>query len=484
MLCLAFILSTSFQGAALRTFSSRSALVMYGERGYDNGGGGYGRGGNEGAYERDRDDNAQVDVARVQQMVTERAELRAARDFDGADALRDELSAMGVTIFDRERTWSASANEGYGSGRPARGRGGFEQRGGRERRGSGGGRGEYVRQAGDDAPIDVTAVTLLVNERAELRAARDFEGADAVRDELQQMGVIVHDREMEWFVAGGRGGGRGGGYESRGGGRNGFTDSRGGGRGFGRSNGYDAEERTYQRAADDTEPIDVARVEALIAQRSELRAARDFAGADAVRAELQDMGVTVFDRDFKWFVTGSGAGRFDRERSDRNGARSPRAPMDFGPLGHDYSRASDDMAQLSPDAIAAIDRLLAARLAAKMSRRFDEADDALEELKQVHSAVVNDKLKLWRADGNSFPTHVRVPGDDDVQIDEAYVGEILKQRSAAKKEQDYDTADALAAQLKDELNIWLDDKRGTWRVGAPPRTEGGRGGGGGGRRRF
>ncbi len=38
-----------------------------------------------------------------------------------------------------------------------------------------------------------------------------------------------------------------------------------------------------------------ARVEALVAQRAELRAARDFAGADAVRAELSAMGVELAD---------------------------------------------------------------------------------------------------------------------------------------------------------------------------------------------
>ena len=38
-----------------------------------------------------------------------------------------------------------------------------------------------------------------------------------------------------------------------------------------------------------------ARVEELLAERTRLRAARDFAGADAVRAELERMGVVVED---------------------------------------------------------------------------------------------------------------------------------------------------------------------------------------------
>jgi hypothetical protein len=63
-------------------------------------------------YQRDQDDNTQVDVARVQAMVAGRAECRSARDFGGADNLRDELRSMGVTVFDEEKTWSASPDAG------------------------------------------------------------------------------------------------------------------------------------------------------------------------------------------------------------------------------------------------------------------------------------------------------------------------------------------------------------------------------------
>ena len=39
-------------------------------------------------------------AARAQVLVDKRAELRAARDFAGADAVRDELAAMGIEVTD------------------------------------------------------------------------------------------------------------------------------------------------------------------------------------------------------------------------------------------------------------------------------------------------------------------------------------------------------------------------------------------------
>jgi cysteinyl-tRNA synthetase len=42
--------------------------------------------------------------------------------------------------------------------------------------------------------------------------------------------------------------------------------------------------------------LDLASVAARIAERSAAKAARDFAAADAIRAELSALGVTLFDR--------------------------------------------------------------------------------------------------------------------------------------------------------------------------------------------
>lgn len=48
--------------------------------------------------------------------------------------------------------------------------------------------------------------------------------------------------------------------------------------------------------------LDVAKVEEIVERRKAMRAARDFAGADALKAELKGMGVTVMDADDSWFA--------------------------------------------------------------------------------------------------------------------------------------------------------------------------------------
>ena len=75
--------------------------------------------------------------------------------------------------------------------------------------------------------------------------------------------------------------------------------------------------------------VDVRKVEALVRRRSEHRATRDFAAADAVRDELSALGVSVYDSEAKWFV-GFGA-RFEAT-SIRPTAAVTRRPRNNDPL--------------------------------------------------------------------------------------------------------------------------------------------------------
>jgi hypothetical protein len=47
-----------------------------------------------------------VDEAHVDHLISERAAMRQERRFNEADAIRDELSDMGVSLWDRERVWT------------------------------------------------------------------------------------------------------------------------------------------------------------------------------------------------------------------------------------------------------------------------------------------------------------------------------------------------------------------------------------------
>ena len=50
--------------------------------------------------------------------------------------------------------------------------------------------------------------------------------------------------------------------------------------------------------------LDVPRIEALVAERKALRTSGDYEGADRIRVQLKDMGVTVQDAEGSWSAAG------------------------------------------------------------------------------------------------------------------------------------------------------------------------------------
>jgi len=292
---------------------------------------------------------------------------------------------------------------------------------------------------------------------------------------------------------GGGGGGRG--YGGGGGGR----AYGGGGRGGGGGNaGYERD------TSMDNSNIDVKAVEGLIADRSQARRVGDFDRADALRDQLlQDFGVQVWDRDRVWrsgcSASGSGrppqrggGGRFGGGGGggDRfGGGRRSRPPKDFGPTGHDYIMSPDAgpiTATITEDEINA---LIAERLQNKMSRNFPEADRIQGELASL-GVYVHDAMKEWRGDGVMFgdynanginPGRQRNSRSDrnkpytqseysaeDVELSEDQVAEIdalVSRRAGAKLSRDYRNADAIRDQLREEYNVYLDDRLRQWSVG-------------------
>jgi len=56
-------------------------------------------------YTREGDLKPEVDVEKVDGMLRERMQHKLKRDFDAADAIREELTGMGIDIFDKRKTW-------------------------------------------------------------------------------------------------------------------------------------------------------------------------------------------------------------------------------------------------------------------------------------------------------------------------------------------------------------------------------------------
>jgi len=123
-------------------------------------------------YSRLEGDDAPCDLEKVEKMLAERSEAKRTKEFEKADELRVTLSEMGISIDDRTRTW-------YVRTRPDV---------------------SFSRRKDDNTPIDVEKVTALVNERANLRLDKEYAKADKIKFELWDMGVNLDDAKKEWYV--------------------------------------------------------------------------------------------------------------------------------------------------------------------------------------------------------------------------------------------------------------------------------------------
>jgi hypothetical protein len=118
----------------------------------------------------------------IKNLVRQREEARSAKEFGRSDQIRDELKAMGVDVFDKDKIWKSKDGLcgvviGYSAG-------------------SGGG----------PCPTD-TEITTLVQQREKARANSDWDMADMIRNELKQWGVDIFDKDKVWRTSDGRSGG-------------------------------------------------------------------------------------------------------------------------------------------------------------------------------------------------------------------------------------------------------------------------------------
>ena len=136
--------------------------------------------------------------------------------------------------------------------------------------GGGGGRSHgFMRAPGDTAPVDEQRIDAILTQRNDAKRARDFETADRLRDQLQaEFNIRVDDKTREWRVMGAGAGMFGlaashapvsGGY--------GAAPGMGGGMAVGHD---------YTRTPGDNAPVDVDKVNQILAQRLDAKRARDF----------------------------------------------------------------------------------------------------------------------------------------------------------------------------------------------------------------
>merc|ERR1712008_252123 len=111
----------------------------------------------------------------IKTLIQQREQARANKDFTRSDDIREELKAMGVEVFDKEKMWRATSGA---SGVIL----GYHARGG---------------------PTDLEITTLVV-QREKVRQSKDFSTSDMIRDELRAAGVEIYDKEKIWKASDGR----------------------------------------------------------------------------------------------------------------------------------------------------------------------------------------------------------------------------------------------------------------------------------------
>lgn len=256
--------------------------------------------------------------------------------------------------------------------------------------------------------------------------------------------------------------------------------------------------RPYRRDTSmDHSNVNVEEIEALIDSRSQARREGDYDTADAIRDQLlDDHGVQVWDQEQTWRsgCSNSGSGRRrpggwfgGSDDGPRNNSRS-RPPRDFGPLGHDYELSEGAGPNQSQFDEETIHGMIAERLQHKLSRNF-EAADSIQGALISGGVSIHDGKREWRADGVSFgeassdgrPGRERGSRGDrnrpytqseystppeTLDAEEIQtIQDLVEKRTAAKITRNFSTADDIRAVLKDDYNVFIEDRLREWSIG-------------------
>jgi hypothetical protein len=230
---------------------------------------------------------------------------------------------------------------------------------------------------------------------------------------------------------------------------------------------------SYSRHPDDStdDDIDVTEVEKLLEERNEAKRDRDFALADSIRDDLKKHhGVYVDDKERTWSTNVANSGRL--------GVRNT-STEDFGPTGHDFELCDQAGPSISALSKESIHKLISERLHCKLSRDFDRADEIKKQLNDAN-VQLDDRAKLWRADGRRFLTlenhdysYAPDAGPIDSTMSKDEINNLIRERLMCKINREFEAADSIKADLED-AGVFVDDANKLWRADGQSFYSGGR----------
>eukprot|EP00747_Dinoflagellata_sp_TGD_P182521 gnl/TRDRNA2_/TRDRNA2_36801_c0_seq1.p1 gnl/TRDRNA2_/TRDRNA2_36801_c0~~gnl/TRDRNA2_/TRDRNA2_36801_c0_seq1.p1 ORF type:complete len:433 (+),score=91.92 gnl/TRDRNA2_/TRDRNA2_36801_c0_seq1:86-1300(+) len=202
------------------------------------------------ARDRSRSPHGSGEIVRL---VVGREQARMNKDWELADSYREQLTALGVTLFDKTNQWKCA--DGRMGQIPT-----FKELE----------NGVDVEEKAMQTPGNYNGpadgsedyIKHVVFLREQARAAKDFEAADRHREELKEMGVEVFDKEKIWKA----------------------------------SNGACGIVVGYRGTGELTD----LEINTLIIEREKARQGNDYNKSDMIRDELKLHGVTILDKEKIW----------------------------------------------------------------------------------------------------------------------------------------------------------------------------------------
>jgi cysteinyl-tRNA synthetase len=219
----------------------------------------------------------------------------------------------------------------------------------------------------------------------------------------------------------------------------------------------------------------------MLAERLQAKMSRNFSIADSIQMDLIDGGVFVHDGMKEWRCDGVPYGSFE------SGGRGPGATAGSRNAGYTKSPHSGDIEGVE-DAL--IDGLVKERVQMKMVRDYDKADAIREGLRSKFNVLVDDRLRQWSVGGDfgeehnanreladKFANRGYVKSNSSLALspeDEEHVMQQVDERTQAKKERDFQTADDIREHLQERFDISINDKLKLWSAGGAFEEMGGR----------
>jgi hypothetical protein len=390
---------------------------------------------------------------------------------------------------------AAVGNDNYRGSDRGRGRGG-ENRRSRDNYSGGGDGHDYSRDTSRDNTVIPTESLQIINSllasRLDARRSRNFDEADAIRDTLtNDHGVSVWDKDKTWSTGAGGGAGGAGRFDSSRGDRgsssssssssregrgSGGREGRGSGRGRGRERTFNEYGHDYTQVSGtsvnpSTCSLSEVEIHGLIKQRMESKFARKFNIADRIEMELRNAGVNVNDGTKEWRADGQDffqrgsreRGGGGREQQRRGGGdwdnMGPKPPKVYRQRGHGMG--------LTPEQISTISDMVAERSVAKSIVDYDRADEIYAELTDKYNVNIDDRAGEWALLSEEYIFNKAessfIPDESII----AAIGKRLGERILARKRRDFEMADAIRDELRNDYVVEIDDGNKEWIIVSP-----------------